>query len=60
MQKWWQRHNLGISAFVAGLCLQAALDCLADGNYGFASIEFLLASLNLWMYNVSFKETTYG
>lgn len=60
MRTWWQRHNTGISAFVAGLCLQAGVDCLTDGNYGFASLEFLLAGLNLWMYNVNFQDPFYG
>lgn len=50
MKSWWQYHNAGISAFVAGLCLEGMLSCLGKGDYGFALVEFILAAANMFFY----------
>lgn len=50
MKSWWVYHNAGISAFVAGLCLEGMLSCLIKGDYGFALMEFILSAANMWFY----------
>jgi len=50
MVAWYKRHNMGISAFVSGLCLEGMISCLAQGDIGFAFLEFILFALNLWIY----------
>lgn len=50
MKEWYQRHNVGIAAFVSGLCLEGMLSCLIQGDTGFAFLEFILFALNLWIY----------
>lgn len=50
MVAWYKRHNMGISAFVSGLCLEGMLSCLARGETAFAFLELILFVLNLWIY----------
>lgn len=60
MASWFSKHSLGISAGISGLCFQATLERLGDGNYEIALLELILGIANLWMYNVTFKDRYEG
>jgi len=50
--EWLRKHHNGLSCFIAGVCVQAGLFELAHHDYTAAIINFVIAGVNIYFYNI--------